>query len=93
MIAAHCGADGQDDVCLPAGRLGLQDGHHQRVYDADGSNGKRQAAENPEEHVEHSKELAHTPGRIDDGESAESHLLDFIFDGRNLIRVLYSHAD
>src|SRR5450631_317089 len=71
----------------------LEDGHHQCIHDADRSNGQGKAAEDREEPVEHGKKLAHAAGRIDNGKSAEAHFLDGIFNGRNLIRILYSHAE
>ncbi len=91
--AAHVsitGAEGlHDSDFAPA----FEDGHYQRIHDADGSNGQGQTSEDREEPVEHGKELAHAAGRIDDGKSAESHLLDGIFNGRDLIGVRYPHAE
>src|SRR5208282_4903957 len=90
--AAHVSVTGthglHDSDFAPA----FEDGHHQRIHDADGSNGQSQTTEDGEEHVEHRKELAHTAGGIDDGKSAESHFLNGIFDDRDLIGIPYPHA-
>ena len=54
----------------------LEDGHHQRVHDSDRSDGEGEATEDTQEHVEHGEKLLQAAGRIEDGESIESHLLD-----------------
>src|SRR5579863_4233580 len=71
----------------------FKDGHHQGIHDTDGGHGEGEASEDRKKPVEHGKELAHTASRVDDRESAESHLLDGIFDGRYLIGVSHPHAE
>src|ERR1019366_3344136 len=90
---AHVGITGSDGLHDSDFTPAFENSHHQRIHDADGSNGQGQAAEDREEPVEHGKELAHAAGRIDEGKSAESHFLDGVFNRRNLIGILYPHAE
>src|SRR5580658_2732787 len=65
-------ADGFHDADLaPA----LKNCHHQSVHDADGGDDQRQAAENPEERIQHAEHQLQTAAGIENRKSAEAHFL------------------
>src|SRR6202011_5986801 len=99
--SSRLGEEERSDIAV-AGTYGLHDSdfpstlqncHHQRVHNADGSDGEGQAAKNSEKQIQNSKELAETARGIEDGECVEAHLLDCILHRLPLCWIAHPHAD
>ena len=85
---AVTGADGFHDTDLATA---LEDCHHQRVDDSDGSNRQSQAAEDSEKQVEHGEKLTQATRGVDNRKGVETHLLDCVLDSLNLGWAFYVH--
>src|SRR5215467_10607173 len=69
----------------------FEDGHDQRVDDAERGDGESQAAEDAQEKIEHGEENSQALGSIEKRERAEAQVFDFGFRGFHKRGVL--HAD
>ncbi len=69
LDVAITGADGFHDSNFAAA---LQNGHHQRIHNANRSHGQRQAAKNSQKQIEHGKELPQAAGGIQNGKGVEA---------------------
>src|SRR5262249_31543551 len=67
------GADGLHDADLAAA---FENGHQERVHDAERGDDQREAAEDPQEDIEHGEEATQALGGVEDGEGVEAHLAD-----------------
>src|SRR5690349_25101785 len=54
----------------------LEDGHNQRINNAKGGDGEREAAENAEKKIEHGKENAQALGSVEKRKNAEAKILE-----------------
>lgn len=68
----HVTVAGADRLHDPYFAPALKNGHHQRVYDSDGGDGQRQAAEDSEECVQHRKELRQTAAGVENRERGKA---------------------
>src|SRR2546427_2593051 len=78
-------AEGFQDTNFAAA---FEDGHDERVDDAERGDGKREAAEDTKKKIEHGKKDAQALGSIEKRERAEAHVFDGGFEGFDVGRAL-----
>ena len=70
----------------------LEDGHHQRIDNAQRGDGKREAAENSKQEIKYSKKQAKVARGVQQRKSGETHGLDRRFDRFDLLGTGHPHG-
>src|SRR6185437_6837267 len=71
----------------------LENGHHQRVDDAESGDGERETAENSEKQIDDSEEEAEIARCIEQRKSFEAHVFDGGFGGLHIRGTLHTHGE